>query len=150
MTLGKALAIRAQNHRHMGILWQWRAQRPKDIDLAWGVVDVVVAADDVSNVHVEIVDHHAEVISRHPVAPQQHEIVQLAVCHGNLALDQVIERDGSILRVLQAHHWFHTNGRCLGRVAPASVVSGLEPCGTLLLAHFIQLFPGAIAIICIT
>ncbi len=82
----------------MRILRQWRAQRPEDIDLARRVVDVVVAADHMGDVHVEIVDHHAEVVGRHAVGAQEHEIVQLAVGDRDLALDQIVERRRSILR----------------------------------------------------
>ena len=54
------------------------AQRAEDVDLPRRVVDVVVAADHVRDVHVEVVDHHAEVVGRHAVGAQQHEVVELA------------------------------------------------------------------------
>jgi hypothetical protein len=36
------------------------AQRVVDVDLARGVVDVVVAADHVGDLHVDVVDDHAK------------------------------------------------------------------------------------------
>ena len=59
-------------------LRQRRAERAEDVDLPRRVVDVVVAADDVRDAHVEVVDDDAEVVGRHAVGAQDHEIVELA------------------------------------------------------------------------
>ncbi len=40
------------------------AQRPVNIDLPRGVVDMVIATDDMGDLHIHIIDHHGEVIGR--------------------------------------------------------------------------------------
>ena len=60
-----------------------------DERLARGVVQVVVAADDVGDPHVVVVGHHGEVVGRSPVRAQQHQVVQVLGGEADLALDGV-------------------------------------------------------------
>jgi hypothetical protein len=45
-------------------------QCAEDVDLPRSVVDVIVAADDVRDPHVEVVDHDAEIVGRRAVGPR--------------------------------------------------------------------------------
>jgi hypothetical protein len=56
---------------------------PDDRQLAEGVVEMVVAADDVGHAHVVIVDHDREHIGRRAVRAEQDEIVELGVLDGD-------------------------------------------------------------------
>ena len=62
MTLGQLGSIGAQNRRQVSVDRRLGAERADHVDLARSVVDVVVAADDVGDLHVEIVDDHAEIV----------------------------------------------------------------------------------------
>ena len=96
-------------------------QRIEDVDLPRRVVDVVVAADHVRDVHVEVVDHHAEVVGRHAVGAQQHEVVELGVGKRDRPLHQVVPADLAFLRGLEAAPapgpCRDTSGRWRGRSA---------------------------------
>ena len=63
----------------MGVDRLGPAHRPDDRELAEGVVEMVVAADDVGHAHVVIVDHHREHVGRAAVRAQQDEIVDLGI-----------------------------------------------------------------------
>ena len=75
---------------------------PDDRELAEGVVEMIVAADDVSDAHVVIVDHHRQHVGRRSVRSQQHEIVQLDILHGHPALNLVVDDRLAFARCLQA------------------------------------------------
>ena len=64
MTLGELLSVVTEDHRQVRVLRHLGAERLEDIDLARGVVDVVVAADDVGDLHVPVIDDDAEVVGR--------------------------------------------------------------------------------------
>jgi hypothetical protein len=53
-------AVLVQDHRHVREARLGHAQRAVDVDLARRVVDVVVAADHVADLHVDVVDHDAK------------------------------------------------------------------------------------------
>ena len=63
---------------------------------------MVVAADDVGDAHVVIVDHHRQHVGRRSVRAQQDEIVELGVLHRNTALDLVLDHRLAFARRLQA------------------------------------------------
>ena len=69
------------------------AERPEDQQLLRGVGDVVLAADDVADLHVRVVDHDREVVERRTVGPDDDEVAA-EVGHVDLdaAADDVVER----------------------------------------------------------
>ena len=151
--LRQPLAVVTENHRHVGVVRQRCTQRPQDVDLAWRVVDVVVAANDVCDVHVEIIDHDAEVVSRHTVGAQDHQIVELAVLHGDGPLYQVVERHEPIVWIAKADHGFHAGRRSLADRAlgpPAAVVAGFQSMRSLGLTKQIELLAGRVAVVGLT
>ena len=87
VALGELGAVRAVDQRHVGVDRLGPAHRPDDGELAEGVVEMIVAADDVGDAHVVIVDHDRQHVGRRAVRAEQDEIVELAVLHGDPALD---------------------------------------------------------------
>ena len=63
---------------------------------------MVVAADDVGDAHVMIVDHDRQHVGRRAVRAQQDEIVDLGIGDGDPALDQVVDRGFAFARRLDA------------------------------------------------
>jgi hypothetical protein len=57
VALGELLAVVAEDHRQVGVLRHHGAEGLQDVDLARGVVHVVVAADDLGDAHVPVVHH---------------------------------------------------------------------------------------------
>ena len=53
---------------------------------------MIVAADDVGDAHVMVVDHHRQHVGRRAVRAEQDEIVDLGIGDGDAALDQVVDR----------------------------------------------------------
>ncbi len=52
---------------------------------------MIVAADDMRDVHVVIVDDDGEHISRRAVGAQQHEVVEIFIRPGDPALHEIFE-----------------------------------------------------------
>src|SRR5690606_18886872 len=130
VTLGQFFAVRAKNHRHVAVDGNVGAQRAQDIDLTRGVVDVIVAPDDVGDGHVPVVHHHTEVVGGCPVGPGNDQIVQFAVVEGDGAFDHVVPGSDPLLRVAEAHHRFavgrHGRQGLAWFRAPGAVVAGFE------------------------
>ena len=72
---------------------------------------MIVAADYMRDIHVEIVDHHAEIVGGHAIRAQQHKVVQFAVGYSDPAFHQIVKGHHAIQRVFQSHHWLHARGR---------------------------------------
>ena len=64
---------------------------------------MIVAADDVGDAHVMIVDHHREHVGRGAVRAQQDEIVELGILHRHPALDEIVDDRLAIARRFQAN-----------------------------------------------
>ena len=73
-------AVGAVDQRDVGEGRPGPAQRVVDQALARGVVQVVVAADDVGHAHVVVVDDHGQIVGRRAVGAQQDQIVQIVRC----------------------------------------------------------------------
>ncbi len=147
VALGEALAVHPEDHRDVREFGKLRSERVKNVDLARRVVDVIVAADDVRDLHVEVVHDDTEVVGGDPVGAQQHQIVELRVRHRYRPFDEIVKADFALLRVAEAH-----DRRPVGRGhepcglgalgAPAPVVAGLLAARALAFAHHVELFPG--------
>ena len=112
----------------------------EQVELAKGVGQVVVAADDVADLHVMIVDHHRQHVGRGAVGAQQDEVVEPVVGDPDLALDPVIDDGLAVLRHLDTHDRLHVGGRASRvAVAPATVVEPGPALGARAPAHLLQL-----------
>ena len=52
---------------------------------------MIVAADDVGDGHVVVVDHDREHVGRRAVGAQQHEVVEVLVLPDDAALDLILD-----------------------------------------------------------
>ena len=77
--------------RHVGEAGQRGAERLVEQDLPRRVGDVVVAADDVRDPHVDVVDDDAEVVDRRAVGARDDEVVELGVAEDDAALHQIVD-----------------------------------------------------------
>jgi len=102
---------------------------------------MVVAADDVGDAHVVVVDHDREHVGRRAVGAQQHEIVEVLVLPGDPALNLVLDHGLAGLRRLEPDHRLHP-GRGIARiaVAPAAVIELGSALGAGGLAHRREFF----------
>jgi hypothetical protein len=102
MTLGEFGTVRAMNQRHMCEDRRFPAERLVDLTLAGGVGEMIVAADDVGDGHVMVVDHHRQIISRRAVASEDHEIVEFLVGEHDAALHAILDHRLALARRLEA------------------------------------------------
>ena len=93
MALGELLAVGAQNHGNVGERGHGRAEGLVDHDLARGVGQVVVAADDVGDLHHGVVDDGREVVRGRAVGAEDDEVVELLGIEGHLAVNGVVDDD---------------------------------------------------------
>ena len=92
--LGAVGAVDERNVRHARHL---PAERLIDLRLPGGVGEVIVAADDVGDVHVVVVHHHGQHVGRRAVRAQQHEIVEILVLPDDAALHRVLDHRLALL-----------------------------------------------------
>src|SRR5680860_1657595 len=136
---------------HMGIARRSPAERLEDLRLPRRIGEMVVAANDMGDAHVMIVDHHCKIVGRRPVAAQDHEIVEILVGEYDAALYAVLDHRLSVARRLEADRRRDPRGR-LGWVAmtPRAVIARRAPLCARARAHGLQLLGARIAAIGVT
>ena len=77
-------------------------ERPVNLGLAKGVVQMVVAADHMGDSHVVVVDDDREIVGGRAVRAQDDQIVELGIGDRDLALNEVADGRGTLLRRAQA------------------------------------------------
>ena len=85
-----------------------------DLHLARGVVQVIVAADDMGDAHVVIVDHHGQHVGGVAVGAQQHQVVELLVLPDHVALHLIVDHGFAGLRRLEADDGLDPGRRSVG------------------------------------
>ena len=118
VALGQLGAVSAVDQRDVGELRQFPAVGLVDLDLAEGVGQVIVAADDVGDAHVVVIDDHGVQVGRRAVAAQDDHIVELGIGDAHVALDEIGHDGLAFLRGAQADHRLDV-GRSLGGIAVA-------------------------------
>ena len=93
MALGELLAVGTQDHGDMGEHGYGGAHGLVDHDLARGVGEMVVAADDVGDAHECIIHDGREVVGGRAVGAEDHEVIELLGVEGDLAVDGVVDHD---------------------------------------------------------
>ncbi len=100
--LGEALLVGPQDQRQVAKHRHLPAQRLEKWDVLGGVREVVLAADDVGDAHVDIVADHRHVIGRRAVRAQQDEVVEDVRREVHVAAHQVGEAD-VVVRHAETH-----------------------------------------------
>ena len=79
VALAEPLLVGAENQRDVRELGRRLAERAPEQDVLWRIRDVIVAADDVRDLHIEIVGDDRQVIRRQPVRSKDDEVLDLRV-----------------------------------------------------------------------
>ena len=90
------------DQRDMGHHRNRPVERLINVHLPRRIGQMIVAADDMRDAHVVIVDDDGQHIGRRAVRAQQHEIVEIVVRPGDAALHLVLDDGLAGLRRLQA------------------------------------------------
>ena len=85
MALGELLAVGAQDHGDVSERGHGSAEGLVDHDLTRGVGQVVVAADDMGDLHHGVVDDGREVIRGRAIGAEDDKVVELLGVEGHLA-----------------------------------------------------------------
>ena len=141
VTLGQLGPIRAVDQRNMPKGRQVPTGCVVNLRLTKGVVQVIVAPDNVGHAHVVIIHTNGEHVGRRAVSTQQDEVVDLRVLYFDPALNHILDHQGALGRCLHTNDKGRTRGR-FGRiaVAPAAIVAGVAALSLGGLAHLGQLF----------
>ena len=67
------------------------AERIVDLRLPRRIGQMIVAADDMGDAHVVVVDHDGQHVGRRAVGAQQHQIVEILVLPDDAALHLVLD-----------------------------------------------------------
>ena len=103
VALGQLLAVHAVQQRQVGVQRRLRAERPEHEQLLGRVGEVVLAAHDVRDVRVEVVDGDGEVVEHAAVGARDDGIVEVHVGEGRVATDQVVDDGRPLVGHAQAH-----------------------------------------------
>ena len=112
---------------------------------------MVVTANDVGDVHVEIVYHHAEVVSGGAIGAGDDQVVKFFVIEFDAAFNGIVPSGYAVLRHFETHHRRHAfwNGRqgfaCFR--TPFAIVHKVLLVGFGLGALRVQFFFGGVAVI---
>ncbi len=140
MALAELGAVGPVDHRDVGEARRLGTDRAVELGLAEGVGQMVVAADDVGDAHVDVVDDDREHVGGRAVRAQQHHVVELLVGDPHGALHEILDDGLALLRRPEADDGLHA-GRRLGgiAVAPAAVIAERPALGPGLGPHRVQL-----------
>ena len=146
MAFGEFLSVGAVDQRYMGEAGRLPAQCLEKPGLPGCVGQMIVAANDMGDAHVMVVDHDRMHIGRRPVAAQQDHVVELAVRHAHRSLHQIVDDGFAVQWRLQADYRIDV-GRRVGRVAvaPPAVIADRAAFAFRRLAHLRQFFGRTIA-----
>src|SRR5271155_1381430 len=89
--LRKPRAVRPQNQRHVRENRRRRPQRVIDQHLLRRIRQMIRAANNVRDAHINVVHHHAQLISRHAARAQQHKILDVCVLYLTRPKNRVLE-----------------------------------------------------------
>ncbi len=141
----EARFIGSQNHGNMGKFRDSKTQRLIKQNLARRVIDMVIAADDMGNVHQRVINDHSKVVGRVTIATLNDQIVKLFIIKTNVSFNQIFDNCRACLNATKAHN---TARRfCQVFIATSAVVFGLFPYRQSLFSFCFQFFRCAGAII---
>ncbi len=89
--LRQPLAIGAGQQVVVGEGRHGAAQRLEDLDLCAGVADVILAADDVGDAEIDVIDHRGQRVEVAAIGADQHRVGHRGGVDGLRPLDQVVE-----------------------------------------------------------
>ena len=152
MALAEAGFVRAKDQRHVREHWQPRAQRLVEQNLFWGIGDMIGAADDVGDPHIDIVSDHAQVIGGATIGAQEYEVFQFRVGEFNPPGNSVVKKCAAGLGHREPQGGGFSSGPASGAFfarnrAAGSFVSWRTSRGGGGCAPLLQFFPGAEAIV---
>ncbi len=124
MALGELLAVRAVQQRQVGVARRLVAERGEDEQLLGRIGEVVVAAHDLGDPHLGIVDRDSEVVEDRFVAAGDDEIVVAAVGKADRTANQVVDHGLALIGHPQPHR-ATAIARGLAAVSTVGTVLGL-------------------------
>ena len=78
-------------------------ERLQHVHLPRRVVQVIIAANDVRDAHVHVVDDHAEVVGRRAIRARDDQVIELGVLKGHRPVHQVLDHHCAIEGIAKAN-----------------------------------------------
>jgi hypothetical protein len=104
---------------------------------------MIVAADDVRDSHIGIVDDNGEIVRRRAIRAGNYQIIELGILEDHPAPHLVVDNNLTILRIPESHNGVDTDAR-LFSVAATTVIAYFTPARHLPGATRLELFLSAI------
>ncbi len=118
------LALLIDDHRQVGVLRHAGAERAENADVLEGVFDVVVAADDVGDALVDIVNDVGDVEDRRAVGAHDREVLDILGLLRHVPFDNVVILYHAFLR--HAEHRDDARSAVAPRLLDAVCVAGCD------------------------
>ena len=103
MAFGELAAVLAVQQRQVGVQRRLRPERLEHEELLGRVREVILAAHDVGDGGVEVVDRDGEVVEDGQVRSGDHRVVEMDVGERRVAADEVVHDGRAIVGHAQAH-----------------------------------------------
>ena len=68
------------------------------LNLSWRVGQMIVASDNMGDLHLDIVHDHAKIVRRSSVRSRNDQVVELAILKNDIAFNKIIDNGGSKLK----------------------------------------------------
>ena len=133
----------------MRVLGRIDTQSSHDVQLPGCVIEMIITAHDVSDVHLAVVNNNREIVGRHTIRAHDDQVVQLRIVENYLTTDSVVHSNLPVGGRFETNDRIHIGPR-LGTISTATVITGLSTTGFLLLPHSRKLFSSAITVIRVT
>jgi hypothetical protein len=140
MALGQALSIRSDNHWHMREHWQRCIQGIEYVYLARGVIDVIIAANNMGNTHVDIINHYGKVVGRRAVTAGYYEIIQFFISDTDAPTHQILKYHRTFQGIAKADDGLDPRPGWVDFISAFMVVARFNILRALFFSHGIQLF----------
>ena len=95
MALAEACFVRAKNQWYMGKLRQCLSHSMVQLNLSWRVGQMIVASDNVGDLHLDIVHDHAKIVRRSSVRSRDDQVIQLPILKNDIAFNKIIDNGRS-------------------------------------------------------
>ena len=108
MAFRQSGAIWAQIHGQMSIDRWFGTKHFDHVHLAWCVIQMVVTADDVSDIRVVVIDDDREIIGWRAIRTGNDQIVELRILEDHPAPHLMFDNDFAVERILKADDWLNS------------------------------------------
>ena len=149
MSFRQPAAVGTEDHRQMRIFGPCDPQCVHNMDLPRRVVEMVIAAYHMGDLHLVVIDDDGEVVSRHTIRAHDDQVIELGIIEDHFTADLIAYTNLATGRRLETHDRSDI-GNGHSAAPAATVITGLQALGLALLPHCRELLTRAVAVVGLT